>query len=240
MVRTTDTRIEPPAQELFRPETDQTPAYACGLLLYVILFAREFAGPLVLAAFIAVSVMAVRDFLTAAWLWRRDPDRGRARAALCFCLSRAMLKLTAAGISLASLVDAPYGWHRRIDWRLPTALMAGLGAHAALAVAGYFLASRSGVRIWIDSGLHRSRKQDVWPPRCFGTTNQPTRVWPTAVACALIIVAFGVDTLADACVNTQLELPVGCAVIGFAAGTIAWTARAGAATPEECWYRRAK
>lgn len=231
------TRVERSARELFRPEKDWAPAYACALLFFVIVFVRECAGSFLLAALIALSIMAGRDVLTANWLWRRDPDRARARACFCFCLSRGTLKLTAAATILSLIPYQPLGWHERIGWGPPTALLAGIGAHAGFAVAGYFLAMRSGVRIWIDSGLHHSRRRSVWPPRCLGTTNQPTRIWPTAIACAVIVLVFGFDPLAHA--FSEYGLAVGGAIIGLAAGMMGWTAKAGAATPEECWYRRA-
>jgi hypothetical protein len=231
------TRIERSTKELFRPQPDRTPVYACGLLFLVVLFGQGLAGPALLAAFVALIVMACRDHLTAHWLWRRDPDRARARACCCFCLSRGTLKLTAAATIPSLVVYRPLTWHEAIGWHVPTALLSGIVVHIGFAITGNFLAARSGVRVWIDSGLHTSRKRSVWPPKCLGTTNQLASIWPTAVTCVVIVFLFGLETLART--STEIEIPVGCAIVGLAAGMIAWTARSCAVIPEECWYRQA-
>src|SRR5436190_7140606 len=199
------------ARELFRPQpSTSAPVVYAFLIIGVFLVSPESRELLLITAAIVYAVFAVNDFLTAGWLHRCDPDRSRGATCAWFCVSRGFLKAVVVATVVMVFVDNPFGWHAPIGWHVPAALLGGLAVHSVCSLVGCLGAKRHGCRVWIDSGLYRSRRRKIWPPKCAGQSNEAGAVWlPIGTAC-FILLFLGLDTLAR--VADGIELPVGLAM----------------------------
>jgi len=224
--------------ELFRPEPRSAwhPNLAfLWLFVLQIIAARQFGGLPALVAIVAYAKFAWDDFHTAIWVRRRDPVRGRGQACFWFSLSRATLNAVVAATSLAIVIDDPtgWGWHTPFDWKVPTALLAGLVVHVAFAVVGWRSASQKKVRVWLDSGLNRARRQHTWPPRCRDASNDAKNLVLVGTVLFVVIVHLGLDALAFA--FTGREFPAAAILVAIVVGPLLLTRKALATTPEDCW-----
>jgi hypothetical protein len=123
------------------------------------------------------------DFLTARWLWRSDPDPWRRRSTFWLYLAWGLWK-TAVVAFLMCIGFATVA--RRNQWLGPvppglaefigtlTTMLAGFALSTVLTVLAFFCAWCGGVRLWLDSAVHRARRLDCWPPAalCRGRTNR--------------------------------------------------------------------
>lgn len=220
-------------RELFGPEPRSAwhPDVAFVWLTMLVFF--PLVGPLAaLAAPLAYAKFAWDDFHVAEWVLRRDPYHARGVACFWFCLSRGALKSVVAATPLAIIANPPWGWHRPVDWWVPTALFAGVVVHVALAVKGWRAATRHQVRVWIDPGLNAARKRRRWPPRCDSARNDAGNF---GLIAAVLVVLFilGLDALASAL--TGYELPAAAMLVAAVIGPLLLTRRVLAVAPGECW-----
>jgi hypothetical protein len=205
-------------------------------VLLLVAIARDLVPLVALGLTIACTRFAWNDVLTAIWLLHRDPHPGRRNACFWFSLSRGILKGVAAATSLALIVFNSFGgWHAPVDWNVPAVLLAGIAGHFVFAIVGWRFASRHQVRVWIDSGLSRSRQRETWPPRCRGSSNEANNVW-LLFAVLFFIFVLGLDSHSFLFSNEKL-LSAGV-VTAVLIGLVLLTRTVAAVTPEECWYIR--
>src|SRR5262245_39354899 len=163
----------------------------------------------------ALGAMAVclkfglNDFRTARWLSRIDEDRGRGRSCFWLYLAAGLYKTAITGSVLAiaitplAAVLRPRGLPPQpqlMDWQGPKE--AFLGA-ALTTVSGFVLsvlvshmalasALRHKVKLWLDAGVHRARRENVWPS-CHSAGGRTNRAeFPIVVA---LIFTLGALTL---------------------------------------------
>jgi hypothetical protein len=122
------------------------------------------------------------DFLAARWLWRHDPDLWRRRGTFWLYLAWGLWKTAVVAflmsVGFAAVVPrnpqgaAPPALHEFISTFLTT--LAGFGLSTLMTVLAILCAWRGGVRLWLDSAVHRARRLDCWPPAplCEGRTNR--------------------------------------------------------------------
>jgi hypothetical protein len=232
-------RSEQTAKEIFRPERGSSPVVWLLVLLFALIVGRDLIPLIALLTLIAYGKFACEDLLTAHWLRRRDPYPERGRACAIYCLSRSVLKAVVAALSLASIVYAPVagmgGW-RRVDPGLGVqgTMLAGIAVYVVISIAGWWSARTGGVRIWIDSGLNRSRRRGVWPPRCQGSSNEADDAWLAIAACLVTLL---VQPPGDWIYSDAGLVAGGILAASFVAMHLL-TRRIVAATPEECWYSK--
>src|SRR5262249_41031400 len=134
-----------------------------------------------LGAAIACTKFGWDDFLTASWLYRRDPVRRRAHPQLWLGFAVGLWKIAVTGIVVmfaASFLEAAFrggpapGVPRRPP---PNAIIAalvatflGFGASTIATLRAFRLAWIDRARLWHDDRLHRDRRADRWPPNLDG------------------------------------------------------------------------
>jgi hypothetical protein len=204
------------------------------------------------------------DFRTAWWLRRRDPIRGRGWA--CFWLYTAS-GLWKSAITASIMIfafaflkgmQAKPGQRQQLGDLPPQiigAFLTAFGSYLLSALAtclAVLLSLWSRVKLWLDGGVHRARRNDLWPPPDYADlrTNQAGRV----VLTALILTLFtgGIATLVGVALRVGGQRPnaVGLLVVmgtllllmfgGLVlvlAGRDLLVRRVFAATPSECWGR---
>ncbi|QDS97924.1 hypothetical protein HG15A2_11920 [Adhaeretor mobilis] len=142
---------------------------ALGWLLF------ELTANATLALFIACLRFGWQDFRTAIWLRRTDPHPRRAKAGFWFYLSSGIWKTAIVpvlavfviGILWAMFASAHEDPNEVLVRQMAFALAVGMGASGILViVVGVAVAfSLSGsLRMWIHHDLHRSRRENLWPP----------------------------------------------------------------------------
>lgn len=190
------------------------------------------------------------DFLTAVWLRRNDPLKGRARACAWFCLASGVMKMVLSAFGLAMIISTVMaimeGGKPRQNPRPPfpeafwgplIVMTAGTPVLALLAFIGCVSARMNKVRVWIDAPLTRARQSNIWPPdfRDFtrpSTQNIARGPWLAMVAVAMVaavVFASLIFALSSSIVLAMLAL------VGMVVG-IGWLSRGVfAAHPGECW-----
>ena len=160
-----------------------------------------FAHPL-LAASVFCLKFALNDFLTARWLFRRDPKRGRAWA--CALLYIAIGFWKAAVINLGiftaaivyTLLSGEPAWPQRdanapaadfIDdpltpWAAPTVFGHTFEFFIGMAALGIAYANHQ--KLWLSPRISLSRKLDEWPP--FDDRGVNWLAWRPALTAAAI------------------------------------------------------
>lgn len=191
---------------------------------------------------------AWKDSTLALWLWRRDPHKPRGRSCLLFYLAFAGWKAMMAGILVAFLIrfiDAAVGGPQGPGNELIVAMSVAAGGFAAcclIGVLGIVIAWRGRVRVWLDSNVYWSYRDDVWPP----TTCRANQIGRVLIVTQLVGLMFGTVGL------LLLMMPVFNLAGGGAAGSfmligiiavgvlVLWlperiNARIAAKYPHECW-----
>jgi len=159
------------------------------------------AQPAVVAA-VVCSKVGWNDFLTALWLRRRDPHRGRGRACSWFCLSTGVTKMVISAFAMTVLITMVLAFTRAgqqrqnpnlpfpvVFWGPLILMAAGAPVLAVLAFCGCVSARWHKVRVWIDDPLHHARRADAWPPDFSGTRRHNMARGPWLVMLAFAIVA---------------------------------------------------
>lgn len=204
------------------------------------------AQPAVVAA-VFCSKVGWNDLLTAIWLRRHDPHRGRGRACSWFCLSSGVTKMVISAFAMTMLISIalavtaagqarpnPNGPFPVVFWG-PLILMAGGSpVLALLAFIGCVSARWHRVRVWIDDPLHRARRADSWPPDFSGERrhNMASGPW-------LLMLAFA--TVTAILLATLVGAWTGSVVLGILTliAPVLWTCLLSrgvfAHDPAECW-----
>jgi hypothetical protein len=188
------------------------------------------------------------DFLAARWVWRSDPLPARRRCLFWIYLAWGLWK-TATVAFLMSIAFAAVSPPGPLPQAVPQALLAFLGTFfttlAAIGLSTLFTAMAvltawlAGVRLWLDTGVHRARRFDFWPPTpfCEGRPNRLGTLVVTALGLVSFLGLIGLLSLTPAGqrgIVFGLFLPVGApVVIGLARELI--LAKVRAEHPDECW-----
>jgi len=204
------------------------------------------AQPAVVAA-VVCSKVGWNDFLTAFWLRRRDPHRGRGRACSWFCLSAGVTKMVISAFAMTVLITAVLAFTRDGQPRqnpnpqFPVAfwgplilMVAGAPVLSLLAFSGCVSARRHRVRVWIDDPLHEARRANSWPPDFSGTRRHNMARGPWLIMLAFAVVAsMLLATLVGAFARSYV---LGISVLVC---PLMWTCMisrgAFARSPGECW-----
>jgi hypothetical protein len=200
---------------------------ALGWLIYEIT-ARPAAGILV-----ACAKFGWNDFVTAHWLIRRDPDRGRGRTCFWFYMASGLWRITVAAFIITGvilIVTIIMGLRGR---PMPLGLMftaitsiAGILLLAVVPLIGVLCARLYRVKVWIDSSIHAYRRAGIWPPEPTGINTTMGLLFPALMVpitlTAIVMFRFG-------------AVPMLVSVFGE--GIFLWSLFRGvsARTPYECW-----
>jgi hypothetical protein len=115
----------------------------------------------------------------------------------------------------------------------------GFGLSALMTLMAVVYAWRAGVRLWLDSAVHRARRLDFWPPTpfCEGRANRLGHLLLTAIVLgmlvALILLVIVVQPgpgIALVGLVTSITAPVAVVVCRELISRKVW-----AASPSECW-----
>lgn len=195
----------------------------------------------------------VEDFRTAWWLRRRDPDRSRGRT--CFWLYAAWglwkVAITATTLMLVFGIASAFDRAQVAQNQVPDGFIeAGLTAFFGFTVSGvatscaFLRASRRKISLWLDGGVHWSRRHDSWPPsdEPFNRTNKLGPLIFTALTVlgfpcfltGIIVIASQVAQQERIAMAVFVFLLVGVPVLGL------WLAdrlkvRFQARLPSDCW-----
>jgi hypothetical protein len=243
-----------------RPSLVLPALLALGLIVY------ELTAQPGLGAAIACTKFGWDDFLTAFWLRRRDPNARRGRASFWLFVAAGLWKTAVTGVIVMFAVAFLEGMLRQAPQpgQLPPppsdaivgALLVTLFGFTLSTLAtgrAFMTALRHRVRLWIDSRVHRDRRENRWPPE--STPNRKNRagaVLFTALFLGMVVLlaVFHVvlrtalrgwlggppaqnaaDTLANLfCCGVFLLVPVLILVFRDILGQLAL-----ARTPAECW-----
>lgn len=204
------------------------------------------AQPAVVAA-VVCSKVGWNDFLTAYWLRRRDPFRGRGRACSWFCLSAGVTKMVISAFAMTLLITTVLAFTRAgqprqnpnlpfpvVFWGPLILMSAGAPVLAVLAFCGCVSARWHKVRVWIDDPLHHARRADSWPPDFSGTRRHNMARGPWLIMLAFAVVAaMLLATLAGAFAKSYV---LGLSLLVCPIIWICMISRgAFADSPSECW-----
>ncbi|MFO0930827.1 MAG: hypothetical protein U0736_27975 [Gemmataceae bacterium] len=98
---------------------------------------------------------------------------------------------------------------------------------------------RGGVRLWVDSGVHRARRHDFWPPTPF-CLGRPNRL-PVLLVPGILLTIAAAMALLLLFAREGRQLAIGGFVLSVFAPVVIVVGReflihrVGAETPEECW-----
>lgn len=186
------------------------------------------------AIVVACARFGWNDFLTAHWLLRTDPVRGRGKSCFWFYVASGLWKITVAAfvvtgciliIAVSLAQNGKFAPPRGlIDVGL-TAII-GITLLAVVPLIGVMHARLYGVKIWVDSSIHEDRRHNLWPPRATGYNATMGLLFPALlvpiVVTALITFRLGIWSLL-ACV--------------FGEGLYLWVLFRSVAAhePADCW-----
>lgn len=181
---------------------------------------------------IAVACVKIgwNDFLTAHWLLWRDPLRKRGSTCFVFYMASGLWKMTIAAFLLTGVILTVA---LLLDDKVPRGvkslgLLAALGVLllAVVPMLGVALARWHGLKIWIDSTVHQSRRENFFPPLATGRN----------LAAGLLFPALIVPIVLTAILTVRLG-PWLMFLSLFAAGLLIWQFFRGvsAGSPAECW-----
>jgi hypothetical protein len=189
------------------------------------------------------------DFQAARWLWRVDPDRWRRRSTFYLYLAWGLWKtaLVAFLMSIGFAIVTP--GKAGLGAPPPAALLAFLGTFLTT-LAGFALSAlmtgmavacawRGGVRLWLDSAVHRARRLGCWPPAvcCEGRRNRLGVLLLTALGLGFLFVLVVLLTAAVGgaagvllCFILSITAPVAMLLSRELISHKVW-----ADSPYECW-----
>lgn len=188
------------------------------------------------------------DFRAASWLSRHDPQRCRRRCLVCLYLAWGLWKtaLVAFLMSIAFAAITPRNLPLQAG---PQALFAFLGTFLTTLI-GFALATlltalavtaawAGGVRLWLDSGVHRARRFDFWPPTpfCEGRPNRLGSLLLTGLgllALGVLVVVLAAADRARAGTPIAFLLSVIAPVV-IVLGRELLAQKVWADSPSECW-----
>lgn len=149
---------------------------SAGWLIYELTARPSFAIVIVCAKF------GWNDFLTAHWLLRTDPHRGRGRTCFWFYVASGLWKITVAAFVITGGIlilwallngNPPRGL---LDAGLTAAV--GILLLAVVPLIGVLNARAYNVKVWVDSSIHYFRRNNHWPPQASGFNSAMGLLFP--------------------------------------------------------------
>lgn len=217
---------EPPARR-WAEHVSWGAMLALGWLIY------ELTAQPAIGIVVACGKFGWNDLLTAHWLLRHDPDRGRGRTCFWFYVASGLWRITVAAFIITGIILIVAVVMGQRGQKMPRGLFftamtsaAGIMLLAVIPLIGVLCARLYGVKVWIDSSIHDYRRGNIWPP-------QPTGI---NSAMGLLFPALMVPITLTAIVTFKLGfLPLLASVFGE--GILLWYLFRGvsARTPYECW-----
>lgn len=222
-------------------------------LAALLLFELTASTPL--SAVLLCCHFGLEDWLTGLWLWRTDPVKGRGRACGWFSFARAVTRTLLAAFVLMMLLvvitsqiarnqprgpgNMPAGF-----WGIALLMMGGLPLATLLSLTACLSARRQAVKVWLDPGLHTSRRAGQWPVSLVGVHNLADM--PYLLMISVLLMAFLIPLIIAlvSLLPQRGPRPVNdilmMGVILAASLTclwllLRWTSQARARLPFECW-----
>lgn len=240
----------------YQPELEQDAARAwpVGLIWFVVaglawlLF--ELTANSSLVAVVACLKFGWYDFRNGLWLWRTDPRHGRGQTCFFFYLALGFWKisLTAVALTFGILVVTS-----SLRLAFPGAEILGalfsLWVSCGLATISTWIACglawKRRLKVWVDSSISYSRKNDIWPPEPFGTNKLHPLLLAAGVVAVTASLVFGI--IIGVALAEGQKVQGGWVVIGvmlglilFAGGLLAVTEYLAkticAPHSSECWH----
>lgn len=228
------------------------------LVLGIVWLFFELSVDPALSVMVASIGLGWNHFLSALWLWRRDPDRRRGRACAAFYLAAGFWRITAVTfvlIALATIISLILDIrHERQDEIVTGVAVSIIGLCFVLSgvttSVAIVLAVRKRLKVWLDPEIRISRKKREWPPRSSGQNKIGGVIKSTACLIAMVEMGVGYGFLTwlivqqnNGPMNVALGVFIGIMMflpIILAAATILggpeWACRKlRAASPQECW-----
>jgi hypothetical protein len=219
-----ETRDDAPFPERWTTRLSWGAMLALGWLIYEVTARPSFGIA------VACGKFGWSDFLTAHWLLRTDPDRGRGQTCFWFYVANGLWKVTIAAFlatgGLLILMVALEDNAPKALYGVGLTAAAGVTLLAVVPLVGVLRARGSGVRVWVDASIHESRIANCWPPRATGLNATMGLLFPALMVpitmTALWTFPFGVMTMT---------------VSVFGVGIFIWSLLRGvcADSPGECW-----
>lgn len=147
-----------------------------GAMLPVAWLIYELTAQPSFAIVVACARFGWNDFLTAHWLLRTDPERGRGKTCFWFYIASGLWKITAAAfvvtgcILILAVVFAKNGKFAPPRGLIDVGITAVIGITllAIVPLIGVLHARIYGVKVWVDSSIHEDRRHNLWPPQATG------------------------------------------------------------------------
>ncbi len=131
------------------------------------------ANPMLGTALVCIK-FGWEDWRAAVWLVHRDPDRRRGNAHFWLYLSSGLWKVALTGtvmlLGLYAVIARQRANQQPLDQSVSVLFGASWSALGGFTVSlcttawAMGLAMHNGLKLWLDGGLHRDRRADVWPP----------------------------------------------------------------------------
>jgi hypothetical protein len=190
------------------------------------------------AIVVACARFGWNDFLTAHWLLRTDPDRGRGKTCFWFYVASGLWKITVAAFVVTGLILMLAVMIARNGKFAPPRGLIDVGLTAVIGITllaivpliGVMHARIYGIKVWVDSSIHECRRHKLWPPHATGFNATMGLLFPALlvpiVVTALITFRLGIWSLL-ACV--------------FGEGLYIWMLFRSVAAhePADCWEPQA-
>src|SRR5579872_3534831 len=165
-----------------RPASRWTERISWGAMLPLGWFIYEITARPSFAIVVACAKFGWNDFLTAHWLLRTDPDRGRARTCFWFYVASGLWKVTVAAFMITGgILIATVGFNGNVPRGLFDAGMIaaiGISLLAIVPLVGVVNARVYRVKVWVDSSIHACRRNNLWPPRATGFNSAMGLLFP--------------------------------------------------------------
>jgi hypothetical protein len=157
------------------------------------LVAFELTASPTLSALLMCGHFGFDDWLTGIWLWRNDPHQGRGRACAWFSFARAVTRTLLAAFVLLLFLLQVKAWLAQQPFRGPPGglvavqilMVIGLPLAMLLSLVACLSARRHTVKVWLDPGLHTSRRHGQWPVSLAGGRN--LAMMPCLVTVAILL-----------------------------------------------------
>jgi hypothetical protein len=219
-----------------------------------LVFELTASDPLAAVAF--CSKLGWDDWLTAIWLFRRDPRRCRAVVCAWFFIASGLWKTTVSSfVAMLGLIaihagQGPPAQPPEAFGAVVLSLFISFGSSSLLTFAASWLAFKRNTRAWVESRVHRARRDDAWPPTAYCQFNRLDFLLVTSLIAvgtpAMLAAVLGFGALvsswtegAPAVQAVSLTVLVSIGVLGLITAIFALGSLIGrhvtALTPEGCW-----
>ena len=159
------------------------------------------------AIVVACARFGWNDFLTAHWLLRTDPVRGRGKTCFWFYIASGLWKITvAAFVITGTILILAVSFAKNGKFVAPRGLrdvgltaLIGITLLAIVPLIGVMHARIYRIKVWVDSSIHEYRRHNVWPPQASGFNATMGLLFPAllvpVVLTALITIHLGIWSL---------------------------------------------